>query len=374
MGSNTSERVRANVLVGPGRLEMRSFDVPEIGDDDGLLRVEACGICGSDIEQTRNLAPSRFKFPVIPGHEIVGVIERVGKRAAERWGARPGDRVCVEPILGCGSCSQCKKGRPLSCTANGFEGTPAYSQVSTSVPPSLWGGFAERLYLHRAAKIHRISPSVSVGQAALFNAMANGIEWGVRAPSLTAGDDVVVLGPGQRGLAAVVALRDAGAGRIVITGLRRDAHKLRVAEALGADIALVTEGLDTARLITDALDGSMADIVLDVTPGDTDSVLVALSVAKPGGRIILAGLKGDQVVPEFVSDVLIRKELSVRGVVSASSDAFAAAAALVSSNHEYLPLLHTHSFPLFAANDAIATLAGERGNGDQICISIQPGI
>ena len=84
--------VRAAVQVGPRQIEMREFPRPSIGPDDGLLRVEACGICGSDVEQYRS-PRGGGRTPVIPGHEPLGIVEEVGDRAAARWGVRPGDRV-----------------------------------------------------------------------------------------------------------------------------------------------------------------------------------------------------------------------------------------------------------------------------------------
>ena len=96
----------ALVLTGPRALERRSFDIPEIGDDDGLLRVEACGLCGTDHE----LYTGHIRTPgaIVPGHEVVGVVERVGAQAAERWGVREGQRVAVEVFLSCRECANCR--------------------------------------------------------------------------------------------------------------------------------------------------------------------------------------------------------------------------------------------------------------------------
>ncbi|HUV10146.1 MAG TPA: alcohol dehydrogenase catalytic domain-containing protein, partial [Acidimicrobiia bacterium] len=100
-----SDTARALVLEAPRTMAMRSFPVPEIGDDDGLLRIEACGLCGTDHEQyTGELFPG---FPFVPGHETVGVIEAVGPAAAARWGVRAGDRVAVEVFLSCRKCDPC---------------------------------------------------------------------------------------------------------------------------------------------------------------------------------------------------------------------------------------------------------------------------
>ena len=108
--------VRAAVLVKPQTLEAREFARPAIGADDALLRIEACGICGSDYEQYEGHLPDTEdykQFPVIPGHEPLGRIEEIGPNAAKRWGVTVGDRVAVRSGYGCGRCDACilrKKG------------------------------------------------------------------------------------------------------------------------------------------------------------------------------------------------------------------------------------------------------------------------
>jgi len=107
--------VRGAVQTGPMAYEIREFERPSIGPDEGLLRVEACGVCGSDVEQYRGHLVRPGMFPLIPGHEPLGVIEEVGERAAERWGVAVGDRVAVEILRPCHSCDHCLTGRYMSC-------------------------------------------------------------------------------------------------------------------------------------------------------------------------------------------------------------------------------------------------------------------
>src|SRR2546427_12802953 len=99
--------VRAAVLVKPKTLEAREFARPTIGPDDGLLRIEECGICGSDYEQYEGAQPPHVDytpFPGIPGHEPLGVIEQLGANARQRWGGREGARVAVRSGSGWGRC------------------------------------------------------------------------------------------------------------------------------------------------------------------------------------------------------------------------------------------------------------------------------
>ena len=110
--------VRAAVLRKPKTIELAEFPRPSIGADDALLRIEACGICGSDYEQYEGAAPSTedyTQFPVIPGHEPLGIIEEIGARARERWGVTEGDRVAVRSGYGCGRCAACARFDTRAC-------------------------------------------------------------------------------------------------------------------------------------------------------------------------------------------------------------------------------------------------------------------
>src|SRR5207244_3700959 len=125
----------ALVLEAPRQLVPREFALPAVGDDDGLLRVEACGLCGTDHEQYTGHLPAGFAF--IPGHEAVGIVEGVGDRAAERWGVQVGDRVAVEVFQSCRSCDECIAGRYRRCIHHGMG--DMYGFVDVAKPPGLWG-------------------------------------------------------------------------------------------------------------------------------------------------------------------------------------------------------------------------------------------
>ena len=134
---------RALVLEAPRRLTCRELPLPDIGDDDGLLRVEACGLCGTDHEEfTGELFPG---YAFVPGHESVGVIEQLGSRAAERWGVTVGDRVAVEVFMSCRTCDACRAGAYQRCARHGL--AHMYGYVDVEEQPSLWGGYAEHQYL-----------------------------------------------------------------------------------------------------------------------------------------------------------------------------------------------------------------------------------
>ena len=358
-----SRDVRAMVLKAPNRLELETFERPRIGEDEALLRVEACGLCGTDAEvYSGNIA---LASAVIPGHEPVGRIEQIGARAAKRWRLAPGDRVALEADLGCGRC--------LGCLETGecriSPGT--YGFVPTTVAPSLWGGYAEMLYLPAGAVPHKIAEHVPVRMAALYNALGAGFAWAVAAPGLRAGDSIAIFGPGQRGLACVLAARQAGAAQVFVTGMgSRDGAKLDVARALGASLAIDVEREDPVERIRAATGGAGVDVVVDTTPHAPQPVIDAVRVARPGGTIVLAGLKGAGI-PGFPTDEVALRRLTIRGVRAVDHRSFRQAIALIESGRPSLECLHTHHFALADAGEAIRTLraVGERS---AIAITIEP--
>jgi threonine dehydrogenase-like Zn-dependent dehydrogenase len=354
------------VLTGPRRLEPRELPVPEIGAGEALLRVEACGICGSDYEQFEGVL--RTPVPVIPGHEPVGTIEAIGDDAARRWGVDVGERVAVENLISCRFCDACLAGRYTLCRTRRI-----YSYIPLSVGHGLWGAYAEYMVLDPNSVVHRIDRRVPPELATLFNPLGAGFRWAVELPETRPGDTVLVLGPGQRGLASVIASREAGASRILVSGLAADARKLALARELGADHVIDVENEDLRRRVRELTDGRGADVVIEVTSYATAPVTQALDCAAPGGRVILAGTKGFAPIPDFVSDKIVLKEISVRGAIGVTSSGYTAAIRLIESGRLPLAKLHTHDFPLREAERAIRTLAREIPGEESIHSSLLPG-
>ncbi|MFD1717310.1 zinc-dependent alcohol dehydrogenase [Georgenia deserti] len=364
-----TQMARAAVQTAPRTIEMREFPVPQIGPDDGLLRVEANGICGSDVEIYRgHMGGSRDPF--IPGHEPMGIIERVGERAAERWGVQEGDRVALEVIVPCRACEDCLTGRYQACRQRKY----GHGVTGVDVAPSLWGGFAEYLYLSPGAVMHRIDRSLPVEVAAMYNPLGAGVRWAVELGEVGLGSTLLVLGAGQRGLAAVIAAKAAGASTVIVTGLQTDAHKLRLARELGADHTLVVDGedaQDTVETVMDLTAGRGVDVAVELTPMAAAPVTDALKSVRHGGRVVLAGLKGHREIP-LVTDLLINRGLTVKGAFGVDAAANKKAIELLESGRFPLEKLHTHTFGLDEVGLAIDTLAGDAGEGNAIHVSVHP--
>ncbi|HVN86737.1 MAG TPA: zinc-binding dehydrogenase [Candidatus Binatia bacterium] len=343
--------------TAPRQLELRELPIPDIDDDGALLRVEACGICGSDVEQYTGVLPVRW--PLIPGHEPLGIIERIGDRAAERWGVDVGDRVAVEVLIPCGYCRACIGGNYQLCRGRG-SGLFGYSYIPLSHAPGLWGAYADFMYLDPHSLVHKVRKDLPPGLAVMFNPLGAGFRWAVDIPDTGPGDIVLILGPGQRGLASAIAARAAGADMIIVTGLDRDASKLALALELGADHVINIEADDARKAVRDLTNGHGADVIVEVSAYAAEPIAESLYYAAMGARIVLAGVKGFKPVPDFISDLVVAKEIKITGALGVTSKSYQAAIRLIESGR--MPLLgkmHTHEFPLEQAEHAIQMLAGD---------------
>jgi threonine dehydrogenase-like Zn-dependent dehydrogenase len=364
-----ADMIRAAVQTGPRQIEIREFPRPVIGPDDGgLLRVEACGICGSDVEQYKGSMGSQW-LPMVPGHEPLGILEEVSPRAAARWGVQPGDRVAVEILIPCRSCAACLAGRYMSCR-NRIGSHGGSNPQERGLGP--WGGFSEYIHLHPNAILHKVRGDIPAEVAVMFNPLGAGVRWAVHLGGVQLGDTVLILGCGQRGLAAVLASRAAGAGTIIVTGLSRDASKLSLAKEFGADHAIDVEAEDTVSRVAEITGGAMADVALELTPMAAQPVRDALDAVRWGGRVVLAGLKGGRPA-ELSTDLIINKALTVMGAFSVDSRAYAEAIRLIEAGRFPLARMHTHTFGLEDVARAIETLAGEVPGEDAIHVAIVPG-
>lgn len=343
------------VLEEPRRLVARELALPEIGPDDGLLRVEACGLCGTDHEEYSGALPAGFAF--VPGHESVGVVEQVGPAAAERWGVRSGDRVAVEVFLSCRQCAACARGEYRRCISHGL--ADMYGFVPVDRAPGLWGGYSTHQYLAPDSLLLPVPPSLDPVTATLFNPLGAGIRWAVTVPATRPGDVVAVLGPGIRGLSAVAALREAGAGYVLVTGAgERDRDRLELARAFGADLTVDVTEQDPARALR-AATGGLADIVVDVTAKAPAALGQGVALARPGGTLVLAGTRGSTDTPGFDPDHVVYKELRILGALGVDAPAYRAALDLLATGRYPFDQVPREVVGLDDAAGLLARMAGE---------------
>jgi threonine dehydrogenase-like Zn-dependent dehydrogenase len=343
------------VQTAPYTYELRSAPLPAIGPDDGLLELEGCGVCGTDLEVFEGVLGRGY--PIVPGHEPFGRVLRIGRAAEARWQVSEGDRVAVHSTLTCGRCRTCRRGL-RGCTAPEFADSTIYGFRSPELPPSLWGGFATHLYLAPEAIVVPLPESLTTGAASLFNVMSNGVDWVLQVGGLRAGMTVAILGPGPRGVASVIAARAAGAAEIAVTGLASDGERLALAEKCGADHAIDVTGIS----VVDAVVGRLSeppDLVVDCTPMSLTSVTDAVNMAARKGVIVLAGMKGPSGLAPIPVDIVSGKQLTIKGAVSRSLESMEYAIRLLAANQAPYDQFASHAFPLERASEALHALGSE---------------
>jgi threonine dehydrogenase-like Zn-dependent dehydrogenase len=363
----SSEKILAAVAYPDLKIKLEQFDFPEITSSTGLLKVEKTGICGSDWPYFKTYPQT--KGPMILGHETVGVISQIGSEAFSRWGVKEGDRVALEEYLPCGHCNYCRTGDFRLCdeTDSLLGNGVRYGSTPVAIRPSLWGGYAHYQYLHANTVFHKVPSNVSSILATLALPLGNGIEWAALQGKASLGKCIVVQGPGQQGLACVVAAKQAGASMIIVTGLTKDLHRLALARELGATHTLCVDEVDLLENVADLTGGFLADVVIDCASGGSDTIVSAIQIARKGGLVMLCGRKGVPV-NEFHSDQLFRKHLTVRGMRGHSFQAVEMALEIIASGDFPLDKLCTHHFNLDQMESALHTVSGSGLSGAIHCV------
>jgi L-iditol 2-dehydrogenase len=263
--------MRALVLTAYKRLELTELPPPEVGEDEVLVRVGACGICGSDVHGYDGSSGRRIP-PLVMGHEAAGTVERVGSRVS---GLGPGDRVTLDSTVYCGRCAFCRSGRANLCDERRVLGVSCGEYRRH-------GCFAEYVAVP-ARGAHRLPEDLPLEQAALVEPVAVAVH-AVGRSGVTATDTAVVVGSGMIGLLVIQALRAAGCRSVVAVDV--DPAKLEWARRFGAWEAFASGS--AAAELRRLTGGRGADVALDCV-GVTESLLTAVACARKGGALTLVG-------------------------------------------------------------------------------------
>jgi threonine dehydrogenase-like Zn-dependent dehydrogenase len=328
---------RAAVFPGNGTHEIREFEVPDPPPGGALMKVEAVGLCGSDIAQLRGLemVPGGSAFPVVPGHEVVGRVVKLANDAD--LGVAEGQRVALNEILS---------------TTPSFR-LYGYSDMTGEGKLGLWGGYGEYMQLFPRTVMHKLSDRLDAAQLTLFEPLANAVNWTAIA-DVQQGETVVVEGPGHQGLAVLVAVLTKNPAQVIVTCTSADGLRLDAARAIGAHQTVVVDKEDLGIAVRDLTGGRGADVVFDIATA-TASVPAAFDVVRPQGRVLLAGLKHFHPVT-LVSDLIVLKGLRVFGGSGFTNDSMAAAVELIETGKVRSDLLLGEVFGLDGIDDAMALL------------------
>ncbi|QQK74709.1 alcohol dehydrogenase catalytic domain-containing protein [Salicibibacter cibarius] len=354
-----STKSKAAVLTGKEKIEIKEFPLPKIGNNDGLLRVEACGVCGFDSEAYLFGGNGVHQLPCVIGHEIVGRVDNIGAEASERWSLKTGDRIVVEEYIPCGLCDACLTGNYQQC----FD--LRYGSMREDHPQTaLWGGFSEYMYLHPRSIVHKVDPNVSAELLQLFIPISNGIHWVQEVGKSKVGDTVVIQGPGPMGLGAVIGAKEAGAGKIIVTGLQKDEHRLQIAKDFGADHIFTADTQDIVNEVSEVTNGKMADTVINAATAPQQFV-TALDLAGRLGTVVHSGTDYN-LSPEFISSKITWKLLTIKGVLGRPKETVGVALRLIESGKYALWKMITHSYSIEEAGKAVH----KHAYGEDDCIHV----
>lgn len=297
--------MQALVYSAPHGMELRDWPEPRPGDGEVLVHVRAAAICGSDVHGF--LGHSRIRIPpMVMGHEFSGDVIALGAGVDD---LTVGDRVTVQPIIGCGRCALCLAGHPNICPERRLMGG------------HVQGAFAARIAAPRQL-VYMLPNQVSYAQGALTEPLANGVHMTRHAPVAYA--DVVVMGAGTLGLMALQACRVSGARRVVVVDTAP--NRLEVAVRLGAHATVNPGDGDAATAVQAALDGKQPSVVMEAV-GNSATRQLALKVVAPAGTVVLLGLAEEVSALDILS--AINREIRLQGSYGSRDCDFQDAIALI---------------------------------------------
>jgi L-idonate 5-dehydrogenase len=333
--------MRAAVLHAAKDLRIEDVAVPPLGSSEVEVRIEAGGICGSDLHYyfDGGFGTVRLKEPMILGHEIAGTVARVG---ADVSSLKVGQRVAVNPSRPCGHCGYCQEGKQQHCLNMLFYG-------SAMRFPHVQGGFREALVCD-AAQAVPVPPAMSAAQAAFAEPFAVCLHAVNRAGPLL-GKRVLVTGAGPIGALTVIAARRAGALEIVATDVA-DAP-LAAARKVEADVTVKASEKDA--LARYGADKGYFDVMFEAS-GNAQALAGGLAVMRPQGIVVQIGIAGGEMT--LPMNMAVAKEIELRGTFRFHEE-FALAVALIGGGLvDVMPLL-TETIPLANARAAFE-LAADR--------------
>ena len=319
--------MKALLYTKPYSFEYTEVPDPAIGDDDVLIRIKACGICGSDVHGFTGKTGRRLP-PLIMGHEAAGIVEEMGKNVQ---GLEKGDRVCFDSTVYCNKCEACLEGRFNHCHERQVLGVsvPAFKRHGT---------FAEYVAVPSWI-VFKIPDDLSFIHAALLEPASIGTHASNRVP-IKADDTVVVIGAGTIGLFILQGCRLRGAAKVIVADIND--FRLDLAKRLGADKVVNPLESDLKELVFKETDGKGADVALEAV-GYAKTFDTAVSLVKLGGHIVAVG--NLEKTAEFDLQQLIARELTFTGSY-ASAGEFSQCIGLVASGKINVEPLISEVLPL----------------------------
>ena len=295
--------MKALELIEYEKFEYKDIEVPEIKPNEVLIRVAACGICGSDVHGMDGSSGRRIP-PIVMGHEAAGTISEVGSNAGEQW--KIGDRVTFDSTVYCGECWHCRRGEVNLCDDRMVLGVSCDDYRR-------YGAFAEYVAVP-AHILYRLPDNITFEQAAMVEAVSVAVHAVERTP-VHLGDSAVVFGGGMIGLLCLQTLKAAGCGFTAVVDL--DAGKLETAKKLGADLCVNPSERDAPEAIREATGGRGADIAMEAV-GIAPTMQGAIASLRKGGSCTLVGNLAKTV--EMPLQEVVTRQISLIGTCASAGE------------------------------------------------------
>ena len=284
--------MKAALIRRPYSLDIVDVDVPSVKPGEALVKVHACGVCGTDIHIYEGVMPWA-RLPLIPGHELSGVVVEVGEAVSS---LEPGDKVAVDPNITCGVCRYCRRGRRNLC--------PNLEAIGVTTS----GGFAEYV-VAPASQLYKVPKGLSLEEEAFAEPVSCCVH-GFTRLSIQPGDDVLIIGAGPIGLIHLQLAKRCGAGKVVVAEVNE--KRLKLASELGADLTVNPSEERLSERVRLFLSGKGVEAAIDAAGGSAPLDL-ALSCLEPGGRLLVFGVASEKDLWKIKPYDLYKRELTIIG-------------------------------------------------------------
>lgn len=362
--------VKAAVITEPEKLEIKHFNLPDVAEDAMLIKIESCGVCGTDVHIFHGHQKTT-PFPLILGHEFSGVVKELGDKANENLVVKDGelsegDAVTVVPGLPCGRCYYCRNMPHYQnlCTSRLVYG----GSRSCKNPPHLYGGFAEYIYIEPRSWVYKLPKGMSfetgalaepmaVATRALERAFAPGLPFAGKGFGI--GSSVIVQGAGPIGLLTIAAAKVAGAGKAI--AIDRVEQRLRMASRMGADELIDMREFKTpqerVKRALELTNGVGADVVVECA-GVPVALPEGIEMTRRAGKYVEVGHFTDPGAVEIHPHAICFKDIDLLGSWVYPLTQFRESLAVLNSGKFPFERLFTHKFKIEKALQAIQASEG----------------
>ena len=338
--------------------EIHEFSIPEVEPGAILVKIEMAGVCGTDVHQVAGELGLKPKLPVIPGHEAIGRIVKLGEGRAQDCSGTPvavGDRIMWVHVS-CGECRPCKIDNQPNLCVKRF----SYGMSYSGDYPYLTGGFAEYVYILPKADIVKVPEELLneevIGVCCAFRTAVAAFE---RLGGLGIQPNVVIQGCGPVGLYSTILAVEGGAGKVIVVGA--PTLRLELAKKWGAtEVINIEEMPDPAarkKEILELTDGRGPDIVIEAS-GVPPAFNEGVDMVRRGGRYVVIGQTSMEAEIPFIPGLVMQKHLQIIGSASATIGDYYKALRLIQNRRQKYPFadIVTNKYPLDRANEAVAAM------------------